>query len=51
LQEKWRERVEEITREEAEGITNDKSEPEEVRRRAREFLEKQSQKEENEKEE
>ena len=44
-------RVEEIAREEAEKIANDESEPEDVRRRAREFLEKQSQKEENEKEE
>jgi hypothetical protein len=45
------ERVEKIAREEAEKIANDPSEPKEIRERAREFLEKGLQKEENGKEE
>ena len=51
INKKWKKRVLEIAREEAEKITNDPFEPEEIRERAREFLEKGSQKEENEKEE
>ena len=49
--EKLYERVEKIAREEAEKIANDESQTEEVRERAREFLEKGSQKKENKKEE
>jgi hypothetical protein len=50
-QKKWEKMLIEIAREEAEKIANDESEPKEVRDRARDFLEKHSQKKENEKEE